>query len=75
MFYKIGISKNVEARYKSYTKLGYNIIESEIIFYEDACDVYEGLIEEVMKDNNGLVPILGTYPELKEDFEKIKNNK
>ena len=46
MFYKIGISKNVEARYKSYTKLGYNIIESEIIFYEDACDVYS--IEQVL---------------------------
>lgn len=53
----------------------YDDIEALNIILIHEYDEYEGLIEEVMKDNNGLVPILGTYPELKEDFEKIKNNK
>ena len=46
VFYKIGISKNVKERYKAYTKLGYNIIESDIIFYEYAGDIYS--IEQVL---------------------------
>lgn len=51
-FYKVGISKNIERRFKQYTKDGYSIGEN-IIFFNNDAGLISSLEDDILR-NNGI---------------------